>query len=106
TAALNNLLGDADHDVRLTALQQMQREQIPLETVAVTRWVSETRDDKCVGPLLDALAKLAAPEKLDSLADIIRGRDYTAAMRRKALTFFTSALDSSSSQRLLQLTEQ
>ena len=103
TAALDRVLADPDHNVRVAILRRMQREEIPVRLATVERWLHEERDADRVTAIIDALAKLPTYETRSLLKHVIQTPTYSVDQRRAALMLLNSGIVEASERTLLEL---
>ncbi|MDZ4687657.1 MAG: HEAT repeat domain-containing protein [Planctomycetaceae bacterium] len=101
--ALDRILADPDHDVRLAILRRMQREQIPPRLPTLVKWLTVERSAASVTAILASLADFPPADTRSVLTAVIEGRDYAADNRRAALSQFLSGLSEADQGQLLQL---
>jgi putative heme-binding domain-containing protein len=104
--ALDRALADSEPGVRMTALQQMQREQVPVRVAALDRWLREERNPTRVRALLDAAARQPADDVRELLAHVVRNESYAVDVRQKALATLIDRLNRSHESKLLELADE
>ena len=100
---LNQLLADPDRDVRVVVLQQMQREQIPVQLAALNAWLDQERSENRVDAILGVLAQRPTAEIRDSMIHVIRNPEYAQDNRQRALSTFIGSVSEADAVRLLEL---
>ncbi len=85
--ALDEVLADADFDVRLAALKSMMREKAPIAALRLTNWLDQDRDAQRVAALLAALAAQAQPPS-NAFRNVVLTGEHSNANRLAALALF------------------
>jgi putative heme-binding domain-containing protein len=85
--ALEKMLADPDHEVRLAVLKRMQRERIPVSVAALGRWLGDDTDEKRIGAIFAEFRLRSATEQgiVEPLSKIVPDKKYALATRREAL---------------------
>lgn len=68
--ALNGMLADDQHEIRLAVLQRMQREKIPTRLKTLAAWLRDETDGKAVTSILESLREHSADERHDLLREV------------------------------------
>ncbi len=103
--ALDRALADPDRAVRVAALRQMQREQVPIRLARLATWLADERQPDAVAALLTALAAQPAIEARRPAEAVVRDRRHSDANRRTALTLVVRGLDTADPALLLTLAQ-
>ena len=93
-AALDRMLADPDHAVRLAVLQRMQREKVPVRLATLGTWLRDEHQPERTAAILAALHDQPAADARPYLEPVIRDRKHTVANRRTALELFAQGHDS------------
>lgn len=91
--ALDQALADPDRSVRLTVLQRMQREKIPVRFASLTTWLSEDTDEMRVAEILKQLRDHhPLQETIEPLSNVVTNRKHALVSRRTALDMLIGRL--------------
>lgn len=101
--ALDRVLYDPDHAVRLAVLRRMQREKVPTVLATLETWLNSERDPSAVAAILDSLREHPAESLRDLLARVVADPKQLATNRSTALALLAGGLDEASAGRLLDL---
>jgi putative membrane-bound dehydrogenase-like protein len=101
--ALDQVLADADRNVRAAILKRMQREKIPTSVATLTQWLHEERDSACAAMILESVKAHPADATREPLAEVVRDKEQASTNRLTALGMFSSGLNETSEGRLLEL---
>jgi putative membrane-bound dehydrogenase-like protein len=103
--ALDRVLADPDHQVRLAVLRRMQREKIPTQIATLGQWLREEKNPEYIGAILESLRLHPAAAIRTLLESVIAGRTNPDASRLAALSVLVGGLDEQSESRLLHVAE-
>ena len=103
---LNRILSHVDPELRLAALQRMQRERMPANLKALGKWLKEEGDPEQVTALLDFLRDQPAADVQQHLEPVIRSPWQTSTNRLAALALFVQGTNQENSNTLLGLSEE
>jgi quinoprotein glucose dehydrogenase len=83
--ALDGVLSNSDQAVKLSVLQRMEREKVPVRLETLAAWLTTERAEAAVAAIFKALPKEPAEKRAGALAGVITDREHTAANRLAAL---------------------
>ncbi|HEV3263069.1 MAG TPA: HEAT repeat domain-containing protein, partial [Gemmataceae bacterium] len=101
--ALDRVLADPEHAVRLAILKRVQREAIPARLATLGRWLREEHQADSVAAILDSLRARPAKEVRGYLGMIAGDKKHSTANRLTALALFAGGLDPANESQLLKL---
>ena len=92
-AALDCILSDTDHSVRLAVLRRMQREKVPARDQTLIDWLWEENNEEAVRVLLGSLNESLGPERQLLMRSVLRSKRFSATNRLLALKYFATDHD-------------
>lgn len=101
--AIDGALADGEFTVRMTALQRMRREEIPISLSSLLRWQRKETRPEGHAAILDALSTFPPATVRDAFERVLTSRTRTTKSRLLALRAFVRGLDAGSQQRLLHV---
>jgi putative membrane-bound dehydrogenase-like protein len=105
-SALNHVLTDPDHGLRLAILRRMQRENMPVALPALTDWLEVERDDESVAAILVSLNDHPTAEARTPLEAVVRDRQRSSKNRLAAFGFLVPKLAETEAAAILGLAQQ
>jgi putative heme-binding domain-containing protein len=102
---LDTALGNPDPAARVAILRRMQREQIPMSTATLGRWLQEERDPERASAILVSLAEQPAGLTRAYLLAAARAPKHSPANRQMALNSFLQGLNDASASQLIAAIE-
>ncbi|MFM9966499.1 MAG: HEAT repeat domain-containing protein [Planctomycetaceae bacterium] len=101
--ALDRMLADENHDVRLAVLERMQREKIPTRLATLAAWLRETDHPEAQALILTSLRDHPAEARRETLETFLTETRQLAPSRIKALAMWCEGLGEERERRLLAL---
>ncbi len=103
--ALNRALADTSHQVRYAALTRMIREEVPIATAALGRWLDDDPEPDHAAIILEALEKKPAKDIFPLLDSFVRSKGQSDKNRLTALAMYTAGLDGANERQLTELAQ-
>lgn len=101
--ALDHLLADADHNLRLVVLRRMLREKISTRLGTIAAWLATELEPAAVAAILESLREHPADNSRESLARLVADPNQSSPNRLTALGQVVGGIDEASAGRLLDL---